>query len=84
MQAGLREPQRSHLHSASVDVRCAAVAERLADLGTQTQFEQTAGKGVGIYTGEDGYLYCDSLRIDDIRDKVGVYLVILSSWYLAG
>ena len=53
----------------------AAVAERLADASTetQTQFQQPAGEGVGIYTGEDGYLYCDSLRIDDIRDKVGLH-----------
>lgn len=51
----------------------AAVAERLADASTetQTQFQQPAGEGVGIYTGGDGYLYCDSLKIDDIRDKVG-------------
>ena len=51
----------------------AAVAERLAEgsTETQTQFQQPAGKGVGIYTGGDGFLYCDSLRIDDIRDKVG-------------
>lgn len=27
-------------------------------------------KGLGFYTGDDGYLYCDSLRVDDIRRQV--------------
>lgn len=27
-------------------------------------------KGLGFYTGDDGYLYCDSLRVDDIRQQV--------------
>lgn len=61
-----------------------AVAERLADIGTQTEFEQPAGEGVGIYTGGDGYLYCDSLRIDDIRDQVcGYQPACKSSSFLA-
>lgn len=28
-----------------------------------------AGKGLGIYTGDDGYLYCDSLKIEDCRQQ---------------
>jgi hypothetical protein len=31
---------------------------------------QPAGKGLGFYTGDDGYLYVDNLRIDDIRAQV--------------
>ena len=27
-------------------------------------------KGLGFYTGDDGYVYCDSLRVDDIRQQV--------------
>lgn len=26
-----------------------------------------SSQGVGIYQGSDGYMYCDGLRIDDIR-----------------
>ena len=49
----------------------AAVAERLADAtSTHSEFEQPAGQGIGFYTGEDGFLYCDSLKVDDIRDQV--------------
>ena len=36
------------------------------------QHVQPAGKGLGFYTGDDGYLYVDSLRIDDIRAQVNV------------
>lgn len=54
-----------------------AVAEKLADIGTQTEFEQQSGKGVGIYTGGDDYLYCDALRIDDIREQVLALLLLL-------
>ena len=34
------------------------------------QYIIPAGQGVGIYQGDDGYLYCDALRIDDIREQV--------------
>lgn len=51
----------------------AAVAEMV---GAVAQFKQPAGKGMGFYTGEDGYLYCDNMRVDDIRAKVGQ----ASSW----
>ena len=33
-------------------------------------YVRPAGKGLGFYTGDDGYLYVDSLRIDDIRAQV--------------
>lgn len=28
------------------------------------------GSGTGFYTGTDGYLYCDTMRVDDIRAQV--------------
>ncbi|KAL4459044.1 hypothetical protein ABPG75_013909 [Micractinium tetrahymenae] len=31
------------------------------------QYVTEPGQGVGIYQGSDGYMYCDGLRIDDIR-----------------
>ncbi len=34
------------------------------------QWYQPAGKGLGFYTGDDGYLYVDNLRIDDVRQQV--------------
>jgi diaminopimelate decarboxylase len=46
----------------------AAVAEKMS--GSSSQFSQPAGKGLGFYTGEDGYLYCDNMRVDDIRHQV--------------
>ena len=45
-----------------------AVATEPAVVGSA--FQQPAGKGLGFYTGDDGYLYCDGLRVDDIRDEV--------------
>jgi hypothetical protein len=47
-----------------------AVAERLADANLSTPFQQPAGKGIGFYTGDDGFLYCDTQKIDDIRKQV--------------
>lgn len=28
-----------------------------------------AGKGLGFYTGDDGYLYCDTMRVEDCRQQ---------------
>jgi diaminopimelate decarboxylase len=28
-----------------------------------------AGKGLGFYTGDDGYLYCDDMRVEDCRQQ---------------
>jgi hypothetical protein len=47
----------------------AAVAEKMSG-SAFSQFSQPAGKGMGFYTGEDGYMYCDNLRVDDIRHQV--------------
>lgn len=27
-------------------------------------------KGLGFYTGDDGYVYCDNVRVDDVRQQV--------------
>lgn len=41
-------------------------------------FVAPSGQGVGFYTGDDGYLYCDSLRVDNVRGQVGsLYLCVL-------
>lgn len=50
-------------------ITLAAVAEKMSG-SAFSQFSQPAGKGLGFYTGEDGYLYCDNLRVDDIRQQV--------------
>lgn len=45
-----------------------AVTEKVK--GSVSVFHQPAGKGLGFYTGEDGYMYCDNMRVDDIRNQV--------------
>jgi hypothetical protein len=50
-------------------VATAAVAEKMSG-SAFSQFSQPAGKGMGFYTGEDGYMYCDNMRVDDIRHQV--------------
>lgn len=47
----------------------------------QNIYVQPSGKGLGFYTGEDGYLYVDNLRIDDIRAEV-CSLALCSTPYL--
>lgn len=39
-------------------------------------WKQPAGKGMGWYTGEDGYLYVDNMRVDDIRAQVPLVVVL--------
>jgi hypothetical protein len=41
-------------------VRAVAATDKPA---AANPFKQPAGKGMGFYTGEDGYLYCDNLRV---------------------
>jgi hypothetical protein len=48
-------------------VAAAAVAAEPAPAAPANPWRQPAGKGLGWYTGEDGYLYCDNMRVDDIR-----------------
>ncbi|KAG2494010.1 hypothetical protein HYH03_007937 [Edaphochlamys debaryana] len=53
--------------------RAAATVEKPEEkvVGAAWQFTQPAGKGLGFYTGaEDGYLYVDQMRVEDIRHQV--------------
>jgi hypothetical protein len=34
------------------------------------EYVKAPGTGLGFYAGTDGYLYCDGLRVDDIRQTV--------------
>lgn len=45
----------------------AAAAASPAAAQMAEEYVAGPGAGVGIYRGTDGYLYCDSMRIDDIR-----------------
>ena len=49
--------------------RLHAIAAEPAEM-TRVAFRQPAGRGLGFYKGDDGYLYVDSLRIDDVREQV--------------
>jgi diaminopimelate decarboxylase len=56
--------------AAHLRVSAAATAEA-APIGVAASFVAPAGKGLGFYTGEgDGYLYCDEMRVEDIRSQV--------------
>ncbi|KAK9794634.1 hypothetical protein WJX73_003820 [Symbiochloris irregularis] len=57
-------PVRQH-HSL---ISCAA-APATVEAPNEPQQESSA-RQLGFHTGEDGYLYCDSYRIDDVRAKV--------------
>lgn len=46
-------------------VICSAAAASPAQMAPEYVAE--AGQGVGIYRGTDGFLYCDGVKIDDIR-----------------
>lgn len=59
----------------------AAVAEK-ASAGGPSQFKQPAGKGLGFYTGEDGYLYCDNMRVEDVRKQVRPEWAPAAIWQL--
>ena len=54
-----------HTHCSSTYTRLVA-AEMRALLVT---WHALAGQGVGIYQGDDGYLYCDELRVEDVRKE---------------
>ena len=64
---------------AQVQQRCriqpltrAVAAEAPADVQTiqPPTTQQPAAQSLGFYKGDDGYLYCDSVRVDDIRQQV--------------
>ena len=48
-------------------VVAAATAAPIAPATMAPEYVAAPGEGVGIYRGTDGYLYCDGLRIDDVR-----------------
>jgi hypothetical protein len=49
----------------------AAAAEAPSAIGVAASFVAAPGKGLGFYTGDsDGYLYCDGMRVEDIRAQV--------------
>ena len=60
---------QARANRAAVKVMAVAAPEKAK---AYNQWYQPAGKGLGFYTGEDGYLYCDNMRVDDIRHQVGV------------
>lgn len=50
----------------------AVAAEAPADVQTiqPPTTEQPAAQSLGFYRGDDGYLYCDSAKVDDIRQQI--------------
>ncbi len=50
----------------------AVAAEAPADVQTiqPPTTQQPAAQSLGFYRGDDGYLYCDSVRVDDIRQQI--------------
>lgn len=50
----------------------AVAAEAPADVQTiqPPSTQQPAAQSLGFYKGDDGYLYCDSVKVDDIRQQV--------------
>jgi hypothetical protein len=57
--------QHARRHTITASAAAAATAEL-----QQAPTAAGAVKGLGFYTGDDGYLYCDNMRIDDIRQQV--------------
>lgn len=47
--------------------------------GMSAQYIKPARQGMGIYTGDDGYLYCDGLRVDEAREQAQVR-VVFGGW----
>ncbi len=50
----------------------AVAAEAPADVQTiqPPTTQQPAAQSLGFYRGDDGYLYCDSVRVDDLRQQI--------------
>jgi diaminopimelate decarboxylase len=51
----------------AVTVHAVAAPEKASAYNT---WYQPAGKGLGFYTGDDGYLYVDNMRVEDVRRQV--------------
>ena len=58
-------------HTRCIATRAVA-AEAPADVQTiqPPTTEQPAAQSLGFYRGDDGYLYCDSVKVDDIRTQI--------------
>ncbi|GAB4823388.1 hypothetical protein N2152v2_010434 [Parachlorella kessleri] len=67
------QPRRARLAVQAV----AAPEAQTANAAAASQYIKPARKGVGIYTGDDGYVYCDGLRVDEAREQAQ-----LSPFYL--
>ncbi len=77
------EPFRAASVAVQGQGRCArivavsAVAAPEKAQGVASQYIKPARQGLGIYTGDDGYLYCDGLRVDEAREAA-----VASPFYL--
>ena len=66
----VRQSRRNNgMNALRVNNRCSMVCHAAAATPAQMapEYVAEAGQGVGIYRGTDGYLYCDGVKIDDIR-----------------
>ncbi|KAG1660166.1 hypothetical protein FOA52_005266 [Chlamydomonas sp. UWO 241] len=61
---------RPTLARRAVVARAAVVAPTSTPSNVFAKWSQPAGKGTGWYTGEDGYVYVDNMRVEDIRREV--------------
>lgn len=75
----VRSAKSTFVAAAQVPQRCrtqpltrAVAAEAPADVQTiqPPTTQQPAAQSLGFYKGDDGYLYCDSVRVDDMRQQV--------------
>ena len=56
-------------HAVRLQTQAAASVAEAPTMQPATS-QQHPGQSTGFYTGTDGYLYCDDLRVDDIRQQV--------------
>ena len=64
MQISVRGGVKSQTRGA---VRTRAVAQPAQKYH---RWYQPAGKGLGFYNGDDGYMYCDTMKVEDVRHQV--------------
>ncbi|KAI8475040.1 MAG: diaminopimelate decarboxylase [Monoraphidium minutum] len=70
-RANVAVPMAAKLNARKLALRGAPAAAVAAETAAPANpYCQPAGKGMGFYTGEDGYMYCDNMRVDDIRAQV--------------
>ncbi|KAJ9518081.1 hypothetical protein QJQ45_009983 [Haematococcus lacustris] len=69
--AGIRQTgtvKQSLRRSLVASVQAIAAPEKAAP--AFHQWYQPAGQGLGFYNGDDGYLYVDNMRVEDVRSNV--------------